>query len=355
MGTVLIIGAGDLGERLTNLLAARPAVSRVVLAGRAAGTVNAIAATVAAGSERRVEGAVLDASRQEDVAELLTRLRPALVVQCASMRSPWALVGRDDPAARSVLAAGFALRLPFQLPIVMTVMRAARDAGYTGPVANLSYPDGTGPVLAALGLAPTVGLGNVGMILRRVRAALSAAAPGASLPLVRVLGHHAQGPAAMRAEEPAPDERYRVYLGEEGTRDDSRAYRGGALAAGLRLNTLTAAAAMPVLEALLPDAGDLRWSTPAPGGLPGGYPVRIAGGVVTLDLPPDLELADAIAYNVRGGRGDGIERIDPDGTVHFTETCRAAVADLEPELGAPLAVGDVPARAALLDRLLDQA
>ena len=197
MSTVLIIGAGDLGERLTAALAGVRGVSRVVLAGRSSATVHAITGTVAAASECIVQPAVVDASNQDQVAQLFASTRPDLVVQCASMRSPWALAGREDAAARTVLAAGFALRLPYQLPIVLTVMRAARDAGYTGPIANLSYPDGTGPVLRALGLAPTVGLGNAGMILRRVHSALRAEPGASALPLVRVLGHHAQLPAAM--------------------------------------------------------------------------------------------------------------------------------------------------------------
>ena len=132
MGTVLIIGAGDLGERLTAALAVSPGVSRVVLAGRSFGTVAAITVAVAAASECLVDGAVVDASRQDEIAQLLARTRPDLVVQCASTRSPWALGGRGDTPARTILAAGFALRLPYQLPIVLTVMRAAQDAGTPG-------------------------------------------------------------------------------------------------------------------------------------------------------------------------------------------------------------------------------
>jgi hypothetical protein len=328
-------------------------VGRIVLAGRSRATVEAIAGTASGAFACHVEPAIVDASRQDEIAELLVRACPDLVVQCASMRSPWALAGREDAVARRILEAGFALRLPFQLPIVLAVMRATREAGYAGPVANLSYPDVTGPVLRAASLAPTVGLGNAGMIVLRGRAALRAESREAELPLIRLLGHHAQLPAAMAAAPPSQaDERCRVYVGEHGARDDVLAYRGPALTLGRRLNTITAASAMPVLEALLPGAAPVRWSTPAPAGLPGGYPVQIAAGTVSLDLPPGVSEIDAIAYNERVGRGDGVERIDDDGTVHFTDACREAVADLEPELAAPLVLGDVTARAALLDRLL---
>jgi hypothetical protein len=315
-----------------------------------------LAASISSSSDCLVEPVRLDALRQEQVTELLARISPELVVAAAALRSPWALVGRDDAASRGVAAAGLALRLPYQLPVVLTVMRAARAAGYHGPIANLSFPDVTGPILRRLGLAPTVGLGNAGMVLLRVRAALRTGAPDAELPLVRVLGQHSQVYAVMQAREPvSPDERCRVYVGEEGRRNDGLAYQAPAMVPGVGYNAVTAAATLPVLEALLPGAAPLRWSTPAPGGLPGGYPVRIASGSVALDLPPELTPALAIAFNERMGRADGVERIDEDGTVHFTSACHEAIAAFAPDLAEPLAVDDLLARAARLDAVLAQA
>src|SRR5205823_9873700 len=107
---------------------------------------------------------------------------------------------------------------------------------------NLSFPDVTGPVLARLGLAPAVGLGNAAMIVRRVRASLRTAQPDGGLPLVRVIAHHAQVAGVMQAQRPAsPGGRCRVYLGEEGRRDDDLAYQGPSLEPGLRYNLVTAA------------------------------------------------------------------------------------------------------------------
>lgn len=353
MSTVVVIGVGDMGERIAWGLAACARVRRLVLAGRRLPAVEAVAAGIASSADCLVEPLEVDALTQDAVAELLARVRPELVVQCASLRSPWALATRADATAQGIVAAGLALRLPYQLPAVLSVMRATRDAGYDGPVANLSFPDVTGPVLARLGLAPTVGLGNVAMMVLRVRAAIRAAEPGAELPLVRVIGQHAQVFGVMQAAEPVdPDERCQVFVGEGGRRDDALAYRAAAMAPGVRYNPVTAAAALPVLDALLPGAEPLRWSTPAPAGLPGGYPVRIADRSAALDLPPGVTLEAAISFNERMGRDDGVERIDEDGTVHFTARCREAVAGFAADLAEPLAVGELPERAARLDAVL---
>ena len=63
---------------------------------------------------------------------------------------------------------------------------------------------------------------------------------------------------------------------------------------------------------------------PAPNGLPGGYPVRLSQRGVELDLPERLRQDEAIAVNERAARFDGIERIEPDGTIVFTGDVAAA-------------------------------
>jgi hypothetical protein len=347
---------GDMGERIASGLAVGGKTRRLVLAGRSPRTLADITATTATIADCVVTPTLVDATRRDDVAELLDRFEPDLVVQCASLRSPWELTGREDAAARALAAAGLGLRLPYQLPVLLSVMRAAQDAGYTGPVANLSFPDATGPVLRGLDLAPTTGLGNAGMILLRVRAALRAAQPGQDPPLIRILAQHWQDGPSMRGAEPAdPAARCQVFLGEDGRRADELAYRAPGIEPGLRHNAVTTAASVPVLEALLPGAAPVRWSVPAPGGLPGGYPVRVADGAVTLDLPPGVTAQEAVAFNERHAAGDGIERIDADGTVHFTAAAREAVAGIDPDLAAPLPVTDdahLAARAAALDAVL---
>jgi hypothetical protein len=191
------------------------------------------------------------------------------------------------------------------------------------------------------------------MILLRARAALRAANPGVQLPLLRVLAHHSQLSNVMQSRLPDdPAARARVYVGEDGILDDTVAYQAPPLTPSVRYNYVTAASSIPVLHALLPGAAPLVWSTPSPHGLPGGYPVRIARGEVTLDLPPGVTEEQAVRFNQQQSRADGVEKIDDDGTVHFTEAAREAVAAVDPALAEPLEIGDLEARAARLDAAL---
>ena len=334
-GRVLIVGLGDLGRRYAAALAARGKVEELVLAGGGKGRGADIAGLIESCHGVRVRYLPLDATKAGDVAALLRRERPDLVLQCASLFSPWEILAGDAPRVRRVRAAGVGIQLPAQLPIAIAVMRAVREVGFGGPVINLSWPDGTNPILAKMGLAPTLGLGNATMIWARVRAALRQS--GDAEPLVRVLGDASTLWAVLRAAPPAdPDAGCRVYLGEEGRRGEEWAYRGHPLASGVHLNELTCWSSVPVIEALLPGGSAVHASCPGVDGHYGGYPVCVAGGDVAFDLPPGLTLEDAVAFNASLACDDGIERVEADGTVIYTDAARAILADIDPVLAEPL-------------------
>ena len=81
--------------------------------------------------------------------------------------------------------------------------------------------------------------------------------------------------------------------------------------------------------------------------------MHIADGRVELDLPPDAELDEIVAFHRRMGRGDGIERIAEDGTVTFTEEAQAALGPIDPRLAEPLSLENVTPRYELLVRHLN--
>jgi len=343
-----------MGARITAGLASAGGVHELVLAGVPAAAGEEAVGIVRSTTDVAARFTLADCTAQAEVESLLADSNPDIVVQCASLMSPWALVDRADDVARAVASAGLAVMLPMQLPVVRTVMSAVRLTGFSGPVANLSFPDVTNVILDRLGLAPTIGLGNVTMHLLRVRGALRAElGPDRELPLVRVIGHHNQVYPAMRAEPPArPDERVRVFLGEQGERADHLAYVGHPYAAGIVYNQVTAAACIRVVQALMPGVGRTRVSAPAPFGLPGGYPVAIEDGTISLDLPPGQDIAEAAAWQASIGRNDGVESIAADGSVTFTERASSAVAAVAPWLTEPLHPDGALERAERIRKLL---
>jgi hypothetical protein len=178
----------------------------------------------------------------------------------------------------------------------------------------------------------------------------------AELPLLRLVGQHGQLFDVLQSRLPAdPADRPMVWLGDDVAaleRHDDLPYLAPPIAPGLAYNALAAAAALPVLRAVLPGGAPLRMSLPAPFGMFGGYPVRIDGGAVTFDLPHGVDLADCVAHCDRAARGDGIERVDADGTVHFTEAAIAEITPFAPDLVEPLTLDDIDRRAERLLELL---
>jgi len=353
---VLIIGAGNAGLRIAEGLARSSRVDRLVLCDISRDRAPLVGAILDSCYDCDVKFIELDGTRQKSVEEVLRTKKPDLVLQSACLLSPWATLGRSDPTSQALSQAGLAVQLPVQLPVLTTVMKAVRQVDFKGPVANLSFPDVTHMILDRFGLAPTVGLGNVSICHLRVRAALrktSMKTHGscAPFPLIRLVGHHHHVYGVMEATPPAdPQESCRVYLGERGERADELAYQGFPIKTGIDFNIITAAAALRVLLALLPGAEPLRFSAPAPQGLPGGYPVVISDGKVELDLPETVDLTEAKELHQRMARLDGIESISDDGTVQFSEKAKKAVADIDPALSEPLRVKEWIPRALLLKR-----
>jgi hypothetical protein len=60
-------------------------------------------------------------------------------------------------------------------------------------------------------------------------------------------------------------------------------------------------------------------NAPSPGGLPGGYPVRIGADGAKLVLPEGITEREAIKINLEGQRRDGITEIKEDGTVIYED------------------------------------
>ena len=320
--TVLVIGLGDLGTRVFDALARLPEIERLVGAGRRTDEGRARAGQTAfvaglAGGPRDVAFEPVDLADVDATAALLRRLDPDLVVTAASRHTWW-----RPFADERVGALPFGVWLPLQLVLVRRLMEARREAGITARVLCLPYPDAVGPALAPLGLAPEFGAGNVAETAPKLEL-LAAREAGVAREEVRVrlvMHHAAQRVAFGGSAGDEPPWTAEVLVRGERLPDDDvrRLFRTPwPLPQGRDTHELSAAATAHAVRALLRDEPTATHA-PAPNGLPGGYPVRLSRRGVELDLPERLGPEEAIALNERAARFDGIERVEPEGTIVFT-------------------------------------
>jgi hypothetical protein len=319
---VLVIGLGDLGTRVFDALARLPEIERLVGAGRDQERGRARAGQTAfvaslAGGPRHVGFEPLDLDDVAGTASLLRRLDPDLVVTAATRHTWW-----RPFADERVGALPFGVWLPLQLVLVRRLMEARREAGIAALVVCLPYPDAVGPVLAPLGLAPELGAGNVAETAPKLEllAAREAGVAREEVQVRLVMHHAAQRVAFGGPDGDEPPWAAEVLVGGERLPDEDvqRLFRTPwPLPQGRDTHELSAAATAHAVRALLADEPTATHA-PAPDGLPGGYPVRLSRRGVELDLPAHLTREEAIALNERAARFDGIERIEPDGTIAFT-------------------------------------
>ncbi|MEW6121736.1 MAG: hypothetical protein AB1698_03930 [Pseudomonadota bacterium] len=347
---ILIIGTGYFAEIMIGDLAAtarRPVT--VVIGGRNAERLdwlkeagNARAAIF--GAPARFETARLDATSSETVGEGIAAVDPAIVVQSASLQSPWKVDTLDSKWSKLVADAGFGMTIAFHATLPARSAAAVSRMAGARTFVNTCYPDGVNQVLHKAGLPITCGVGNIGIFSSIIQALVPFEKRGD----VRVLGHHQhlvqwRKPGAERTGAPV-----RAWIGDAEIADVDGLTRHVKLPYR-ELNAISGAAAVPVLLALA-GHGEILAHVPGPGGLPGGYPVRVDTGTVTLDLPAGITREDAVAWNRSFEAADGVS-VTEDGRVTYSEQARTALAAYSPELAKGFHVTEVEEAAQALGDL----
>jgi hypothetical protein len=329
---VLIIGAGNVGTHTLDLLARRADAPRVTIAGRREehlvrqANLSRMVATQL-GHQPRIDYAVIDVDNIDQTAATLAGLSPDLVFSTASLQAWWVINELPRELLTRLDEAEIGPWLPMQLTLIHKVMQAVQAAGQPVKVLNAALPDVTHAILDKVGLAPTIGIGNVANIVPAIRHAaagqLGAAVSSVQIKLVMeaYVSHR-----IPRTGEPgaAP---YHLTVYRDGTDvtgqlDASQLlkivathYRrlGGAQGA-----VLTAASAVTVIEALA--SGTPRAvHAPGPGGLIGGYPVLASAGELRIDLPAGLTQEEAEDINQQAMWHDGIAEVRADGSVRYSD------------------------------------
>lgn len=264
-------------------------------------------------------------SRIADNAETLARIKPDIILNCASLQS-WRIITQLPKATFEALdQAQLGPWLPMHLAPAYALMRAVKQACPRALVVNAAFPDAVNAVLYKVGMAPAVGVGNIANLVPATRSAIARLARCEPTQVkVKLVGQHCFSHYVPRHGLP-DDPRFHLCYWIDGyecsDRFDAETIFGSVADHFRRLGGvdgqyLTAMSAISVVENLFADQ-EVHVHAPGPDGLPGGYPIKVGMGQVLLDLPHEIRREVAIQINKDGLSQDGIAEIRADGSVRF--------------------------------------
>lgn len=337
--SVLIAGLGEVGRYLLEFLARDGdrigiVAADVELGDAEAKVDNALFGAALHHRHPEIRAAEIDLLDVERTAELLAELRPDVVVNCAVLQT-WHVIRRLPRDVYAKLSsAGLGAWLPVQLTLAMRLAQAIEQSGISAHYVNTSLSDLANPVLRAMGIPPTIGIGNVALIETAVRTLVARTLDRPRTDVaVKMVAHHVHWVLWREAgyREGAPYYMKIVVDDEDVTpRFDTLELMKRAILlypTGTSFSAVSASSALHNIKALLSEE-PVSTHSPGPNGLPGGYPVIVSAAGVEVDLPADLGLDEAVAMNEKAHTYDGIRRIDSDARVHFMPYAMETMRDL---------------------------
>ena len=327
---ILLIGLGGVGGYALEFLVRDPRITHIVAADYNADwgrrkVETALRGALLQGYSPRVDFCEADLNDMDATAELVDRLQPELIFNCATAQTWWVRRQYLAPEQADRLAeAGSGPWLATHLALARKLMLAIKSAGWAGPIINSGFADASNAVLSKNGLEPSMGLGNIDLVVPgvQIRAAKLLDVPVENVQVFAVM-HHFHLSCFYYAAADTPPYFLRIMVGDRDATGDLDidnllhvVERAGA--PGQHVDPLVAASGVKNALALLFDTG-LLTHTNGPRGLPGGYPVRVRRSEVEVYLPQGITLEEAVRINETAQRGDGIDRIGDDGTVYYTD------------------------------------
>ncbi|HSE76161.1 MAG TPA: hypothetical protein VLB05_16700 [Dongiaceae bacterium] len=330
--TILIVGQGVLASAVLDFLAQSEERDRIVIAARDPEKLNrrvnlARYTALNLGRDPVIEPCAMDLMDGERSAALIASVAPDIIFNATTLHSWWIITQLPTTAFQRLDRARGGVWTPMHLVLIRRLMQAVRAADFKGVVVNASYPDVTHAALAAEGLSPLVGIGNVANAVPGLRLAAAHLLQADIAEVdVRFFAHHflSYRMPSSGTTDGAPYHLTVYRRGKEVALDEGDHREIFSSVAGrfrrvkgLAGQSVTASSATAVLRALA-HPRDRVVHAPGPLGLVGGYPVRFGNEGIAVDLPTGLSLDAAIEINRRCQAYDGIADIDASGTVHFT-------------------------------------
>jgi hypothetical protein len=328
---ILIVGTGELGGIVLEYLARIPQICEIVTSDMneewgTRKTNSAILGAAYMGLFPKIRFERVDLNNIEETASILKRIAPTIIYNGTTLQSWW-VVGQLPKEIHAKIYTGLGPWVPMHLTLAHKLMQAVKMAGIAPFVVNSSFPDAVNPILDKVGMAPTIGIGNMDLIIPALQKTV---AEKMDVPMrnvvIQMIGHHYHGYYFPRHGTGTEAPFYlRVFVGQEDVTDRfeikslvSEIPKHARRPEGAAGQFVVAASSVKNIMAIYDDTGEITHA-PGPRGLPGGYMVRLSRKGAEVVLPKGLTLKDAIRINEEAQKYDGIEAIRDDGRVVFTE------------------------------------
>jgi len=330
---VMLIGLGRVGENALSLLARNPGVISIIAADkREEYSKNIVNSTiVAAGNEGyypNISFRRVDLNDIKGTSELLKDVTPDVILNVATLMSPWILSKLPPKTHRKVIqAGGLGPFLPLQTVLIYKLMQAVKRAGIITHVVNASYCDIIHHLLGKVGLAPTTGMGNIDTLVTSVKKVvgdeLQISMKNIKVFMIAHLSIFGYANEFGVLGAPKPFLKIMVNDKEETDRFNVeeliiQAVRTPGTLIPAVAAKRAASSGVKIVKALLNDAGEFLHA-PGPNGLPGGWPVWINAQGVEVVLPKEMSMDKGLRIIEGQHKLAGVEKICEDGTVVFTE------------------------------------
>jgi hypothetical protein len=326
---ILFVGLGNLGSQVFDLFVLRTKRGDQFLVGGRnqeylrERTHWTAAAALQLGVAVKVDTASMDVWNIDQTAQTISSFKPNVIFSSVTVQPSAAIEHLPTPIFKALAQARGGPWMPLTLVLVYKLMQAVKQTGLEVTVLNGGIPDNSHEVLGKVGLAPTSGIGNIANTIPPIKQAI-AAQLHRPLEQVHVLFFaHTSVVQSLRVGMTggAPFHLTAFVNGEDVTAQLDLPAIFSRLPLTLEheyTQLLTAASAATVFDVLTTGASTVVHA-PGPNGLPGGYPVQVGKQGLEVVLPRTLTLEEAIRINREGQKLDGIERVENDGTVYFTE------------------------------------
>lgn len=268
-----------------------------------------------------------DISNQSFLSDRFASLQPIIILQAASLQSYWETETGTSAWADLLREGGYGITIALQAALVDCTAAAANDAVPSAILFNACYPDAVNPLLTRRKRQVLAGIGNIAIL----EAAIDVPRPDGEL---RILAHHYHLGAHLRPGGAGP----RIWVCDKEVADANAAISNLATVRGAEMNHITGATAASLLNGIL-GGQSLRCHVCGPLGLPGGYPVRLQGRQVELDLPAGISLEAAVAFNAEAAFAEGV--VVTERNVNFSGRARTALARAAPQLAGGFCVDEL--------------